>query len=156
MVRCRLATLADLENVSAIWHESASRMDGVPAKIPSASVLRTRIDDELASGWTLYVADEENIVVGMLAIDIKRAVLDQLFVTPSSQGQDVGRTLLHVAMHEMRNGFTLRVSSTNLQARMFYEKAGLKLLNEGSHPRTGAPVCFYSCSGMRTSEEPLA
>jgi len=150
MVRCRLAIASDLDEVAAIWHDSASQMDGAPADMPSRISLRARIDEELASGWTLYVADYEGIIVGMLAVDLKRAILDQLFVAPPAQGQDVGRTLLQLAMRELQNGFRLRTSSANIRAKRFYEKAGLKLLEEGIHHRTGAPVCFYIWSGLNS------
>jgi hypothetical protein len=50
-------------------------------------MLRARIDEELRSSWTLHVAvaDQDGTIVGLMAIDMKQAVLDQLFVAPSAR-----------------------------------------------------------------------
>ncbi len=81
--------------------------------------------------------------MGFLALKPAEAILDKLFVLPYAQGRGVGLTLLRTAVEIMTGRFTLRTASANHKACNFYQKTGLTLLNEGSHPRTGSLVCFY-------------
>jgi putative acetyltransferase len=142
----RPAAPDDLDAVARLWHESASRMDGAPANIPSEKQLRDRIDAELASGWDLYVALKAERIVGMLALQPRDSILDQIFVAPREQGAGVGKALLALAKQEMPSRFTLRMTAANQTARSFYERQGLKPLRKGTHPRTGVPVVFFTWS----------
>lgn len=146
-LKCRPAAAADLDVVADVWHESAKAMDGAPRELPTRDDLRSRIDRELLPGWDLHVAIQDGEIVGILALKPAEAILDQLFVRPCAQRRGAGLTLLKTAMENMPEGFTLRTASVNRSARSFYQKAGLKLLGEGSHPRTGAPVCIYGWRG---------
>src|SRR5258705_9797710 len=53
-----------------------------------------RIPLEVEKGWSLYVADDRGTLAAMLALHLPRVYLDQLFVAPEYQGQNVGRRLL--------------------------------------------------------------
>jgi GNAT superfamily N-acetyltransferase len=145
-VRIRPAASGDLDRVAEVWHESARRMDGADAHMPSIAALRRRVDRELEAGWQLHVATAADEIVAMLAVRPAESVLHQLFVLPSAQGKGVGRALLEVARREMPGGFTLRAATANVRARRFYERAGLRLLGEGVRPDDGRPVCFYGWS----------
>ncbi|HVM38669.1 MAG TPA: GNAT family N-acetyltransferase [Sphingomicrobium sp.] len=138
----RRAADSDLDAVAHVWHESALVMDGDP-HVPAVEALRSRIESELQSGWDLHVALRGERVVGLLAVKPSEALLDQIFVLPSEQGQGVGRALLEVAQRTMPAGFRLRMATANDRARGFYEAEGLKLLGEGFHPWSGVPVQFY-------------
>ncbi|WP_407922297.1 GNAT family N-acetyltransferase [Acetobacter senegalensis] len=61
-----------------------------------------------------------------MALDKKQNWLRQLFVDPSCQRAGIGRRLLDDAKQEMPQGFWLRTTANNLNARQFYEKAGLR------------------------------
>lgn len=139
----RAAQRGDLDRVAQVWHASAAAAAGAAPEVPAVEDLRARIDAELAGAWTLFVASQENCIVGMLAVNKAERILDQLFVSPSMQRRGIGKTLLKRAMVEMPAGFTLRTASVNVNARAFYERMGLRLLSEGSHPGRGHPVCFY-------------
>lgn len=141
--QCRPAKPEDLDAVAYVWRESAKLADGVAPEIPSLSALRERINSELASDWSLWVATLDREVVGMLALKKSDAIVDQLFILPSAQRRGLGKLLLGQAMKEMPNGFTLRTAAANAGARAFYEKIGLKLLSVGKHPRDDYAVCFY-------------
>jgi GNAT superfamily N-acetyltransferase len=153
-LRCRPAVAADLDVVADVWHESARAMDGAPPELPTRDQLRSRIDEELLSGWDLHVAVQDGETVGMLALKPAEAILDQLFVLPGVQRRGVGLMLLKTAVESMPEGFTLRTASVNRKARSFYQKAGLNLLNESSHPRTGAPVCIYGYAAAKGRKRP--
>lgn len=122
-------------------------MDGAASPMPSVSQLRDRIDDELSAGWDLYIATRSSRVVGMLAIEPRDAVLDQIFVLPREQRSGVGTRLLNAAKREMPQGFTLRIASANRRAARFYERSGLSHTGVGSHPVTGAPVQYLVWDG---------
>ena len=139
----RSAREDELDRVAQVWRASASVADGAPPEVASVDELRARIDIELAEAWTLSVATRDGEIVGMLAVKKAERVLDQLYISPSTQRQGIGKLLLKRAMEDMPAGFTLRTASANIAARAFYEQMGLKLLSEGAHPRLGLPVCFY-------------
>ena len=139
----RPSVAADHDTIAEVWHSSAS-MPGVgPPIMPSLSELRQRIDLEFEAGWNVTVAVRDADVVGFIAMKPSEAVLDQLFVRPKYVGLGVGQALLAHAIAAMTNGFTLFTRSTTVRARRFYEKAGLVLLREDTHPRTGDPVTYY-------------
>jgi hypothetical protein len=78
-LRCRPAVAVDLDVMADVWHESARAMDGAPPELPTRDQLRSRIDEELLSGWDLHVAVQDGEIVGMLALKAAEAILDQLF-----------------------------------------------------------------------------
>ena len=122
-------------------------MDGTPTVMPTIQELRERIDLELSSGWTLFVAECKDQMVGMLAIKIQEAILDQIFVLPDSQRRGIGKTLLDMAMSEMLEGFELRMSSENRRAERFYGQAGLRFVREAAHPISGLAVRYFKWDG---------
>jgi GNAT superfamily N-acetyltransferase len=145
-IECRSAVARDFDEIARVWHESARLAGGAPRDMATVQQLRSRIDLEVAAGWNAIVATQDDAIIAFLAIKPETSILDQLFVLPAKQGKGTGLTLLQCAMRAMPRGFTLRTASANLQARRFYERAGLVLLEEGVHPRSGYPVCFYGWS----------
>jgi ribosomal protein S18 acetylase RimI-like enzyme len=139
----RPAGEADYDAIAEIWHSSASLPGVGPASIPSEAELRQRVELEFASGWSVTVAVRGNLVVGFVAIKPGEAVLSELFVRPRSLGEGIGRRLLAHAIAAMPNGFTLFTRSSNVRARRFYEREGLTLLRDGTHPRAGDPITYY-------------
>jgi GNAT superfamily N-acetyltransferase len=143
-VSVRPAATPDFDAVSLIWAQSTMSMDGWSGEVVDAAELRGRIDAKLLDDWRLLVAEDRGRIIGMLAIKLQSGWLDHLFVAPTEQGRGVGRALLQRAKQEMPEGFTLRAWKTNLRARCFYEREGLKLTRESLHPRWGYPVCYYA------------
>jgi GNAT superfamily N-acetyltransferase len=143
----RRADTGDLDEVAAVWHASASRMDAAPDAMPSLQDLRDRIDAELAAGWELHVAERGGRIVGMLALKRDEAVLDQIFVVPGEQRSGIGTALLAAAKGAMPGGFTLRMAAANERAARFYRAAGLNVSGAGTHPVSGIPVRFYEWKG---------
>lgn len=90
------------------------------------------MDDELAAGWNLSVAVSGAAIVGMLAL--RPGVLDQLFIAPDWQREDIGSILFAHACVEMPQGFGLRTQAANEPARRFYEARGMRLERLGPHP----------------------
>ncbi|WP_374132065.1 N-acetyltransferase family protein [Sphingomonas sp. 28-62-20] len=111
--------------------------------MPSVDELRRRVDQEIAAGWKVTVAELNDAIVGFAAIKLKEAILDQIFVLPGQIGSGLGRALFDSCLDQMPEGFTLHTASSNEKARRFYEKAGMQVLQQDTHPRTGHPVTYY-------------
>lgn len=139
----RPASAADLDLVASIWHEGASLPGVGPAALPPLGVLRSRIDDELAEGWDLTVAEQQGDVIGFIALRRDQAVLDQLFVRPGSAGQGIGKALFAHAKARMPDGFSLFTRPGNVRARRFYEAQDMTVLRHEIHPRFGDAIVFY-------------
>jgi GNAT superfamily N-acetyltransferase len=142
----RAAEPADFDAIADVWRESALASEGARSSLPSLAELRSRVDHEIAAGWAVTVALDGQEIIGFLALKPALAALDQLFILPTHQGRGIGRDLIERAKQAMPGGFTLRTASANQKARQFYSASGLALLEEGFHPRTGIPVCYYGWS----------
>jgi GNAT superfamily N-acetyltransferase len=143
----RQAESEELDEVAWVWHESASHMDAAATPMPTFQELRSRIDRELDAGWELYVAVRSERIIGMLALRTMDRVLDQIFVLPSEQFTGVGTRLLNEAKRAMPQGFTLRMALANERAGRFYERSGMKMLQDAIHPISGIPVRYFGWSG---------
>ena len=139
----RPAARADLDSVASIWHEGASLPGVGPAALPPVDVLRRRVDDELAEGWDLTIAELQGEVIGFIALRCDQGVLDQLFVRPSNAGRGIGQALFAHAQAMMPAGFSLFTRPGNARARRFYEALGMTVLRHEIHPRFGDPIVFY-------------
>lgn len=82
----RPAVDADRDAIAAIWHESAALPTVGPARMPSPSALRTRVDVEMDGPWEVTVAEQYGAVVGFLALKRNEAVLAELFLRPEVIG----------------------------------------------------------------------
>lgn len=144
----RPAVAADRDAIAAIWHESAGlpTVGPPPEHMPSPAALRARVDVEMDSNWDVTVAERAGTVVGFLAIKRKDAILAELFLRPEAIGAGIGSALLAEAKASMPGGFTLFTRAANTRARRFYERAGLVVLRNQTHPRDGDQVVFYGWS----------
>lgn len=139
----RLAQPDEYETIAVIWYESASLMDGGAPALDDPSTLPARIIESIENGWCLNVAVVDGHIVGLLATIPEQRILDQLFVAPDAQRQGIGAALLDEAKRQLLTGFTLRTPATNAAGHRFYERHGLRVVEDTAHPITGAPVrCF--------------
>ncbi|TCM16564.1 acetyltransferase (GNAT) family protein [Novosphingobium sp. PhB165] len=137
----RLAQPNEYKTIAAIWYESASLMDGGAPALDDPRTLLDRISIE--NGWCLNVAVVDGHIVGLLATIPEQGILDQLFVAPDAQRQGIGAALLDEAKRQLATGFTLRTPVTNAAGHRFYERHGLRVVEDTAHPITGAAVrCF--------------
>ncbi len=142
-VLLRPATEADRDAIARIWWDGARSTGIIATELPGRAELRVRIDDELANGWQVTVADDAGTVIGFLALRPDQARLDQIFVAPDRQGEGIGRELFAAARAAMPAGFSLRTAADNARARRFYHALVPLRAESGLHPRRGYPVVTY-------------
>jgi len=134
---------ADAYDVAHIWRESWLSTGLAVPSAPPEEEFRERIMSEITHGWHVCVACFGHRIIGFLATKPKQRVLDQLFISPSTQGKGIGSALM-LAKQQMPNGFWLSTDAKNERARSFYEKHGLQLQRYEAHPTRGHPTAIYA------------
>ena len=76
----RAAGPADHDALARIWLESWYSTGLKSLFDPGLAMLRSRIPEEVAKGWSLYAGEENGFPVAMLALHPKDFYLDQLWV----------------------------------------------------------------------------
>lgn len=114
---------SDIETLLVLWwdswHSSANFRHPKPI-----SEWRARWQNILHS-HTVVVAESSGALVGFAALDIKHAVLSQIFVAPSAKRQGIGRGLFNWALSCCPNGVSLKTLVSNTEARAFYKSLGM-------------------------------
>jgi ribosomal protein S18 acetylase RimI-like enzyme len=105
--------------------------------------LRARLSQEIARGWSLYVAEDEKRLAAMLALHLPECYLDQLFVAPEYQAQGLGRKLLAFTRARLPDEIWLRCARGNEKAWRWYERDGFVLEKEAVEPITGFSMRYY-------------
>lgn len=136
VLRIRPAQEADYEALACVWGQGWLLTDPAAPSLPDDLLdqLRARIRHEMESGdWKLFAAEDEGIIVGMLAM--KPGHLDQLFVAEDRRSHSIGKQLLDFAKIEMPQGFWLRTHNLNTGGHKFYEREGMVHARTEPHPR---------------------
>jgi ribosomal protein S18 acetylase RimI-like enzyme len=134
----RIAIGADAEAVERIrirgWQTAYRHV------FPAEELERLRVDtsrwqrqiDTPPFGWTIFVAEDEQRIVGFVAVGPSRdgtpgGELYAIYVDPDSWSAGVGRALIEHAEERLADDYdeaTLWVLDDNPRARRFYERAG--------------------------------
>ncbi len=131
---------SDLDAVAALWHASWESTGVALDELVSLAALRARFPEEIAQGWTVYVAVLDTATVGF--VSLSGATLEQLFIAPSHQNRGIGKTLLDFVKRQMPGGFDL-ITATESRAPKFYEREGLIRREESRHPVHGHRIVRY-------------
>jgi ribosomal protein S18 acetylase RimI-like enzyme len=135
---------ADLDETARLWFESWRSTGLDVAQQATEAAMRARIPQELASGWAVYLAvDDNGRLAGFLALKPEIGRLDQIFVAPSCQRQGVGRALLDFAKRQMPKAMWLRTAVDNMGACRFYERSGFRRGETDVHPTLGHGTVIY-------------
>ena len=133
----------DADRLAALWHASWQSTGVQAFREVTAAELRQRVDQELAAGWEVFVAEHEGALLGFVALRRASRCLDQLFIDPDAKRLGVGRKLFDLARAAMPEGFRLRTAADNKEARAFYEAVGMTLDRTEPHPRHGHETAIY-------------
>lgn len=131
---------ADLDAVASIWL-SSWQSTGLPvSKLVSLDELRSRLDNGVKHGWSVYVAKLAARIAGFIALHDDW--LMQLYVAPNAQNKGVGKALLDFAKAQLQQGFHLDTAAESGAVR-FYEREGLTRGEVATHPRFGHAIVRY-------------
>jgi GNAT superfamily N-acetyltransferase len=139
----RPARSDEYDEVARVWMNSWASTGLEDASNFLLAKLRARIPIEIEKGWSLYVADDGGTLAAMLALHLPERYLDQLFVAPDYQGNNLGRTLLAFTRKRLPNEISLRCVRENEKAWRWYEREGFVFEKEQVEPMTGFVMKYY-------------
>jgi ribosomal protein S18 acetylase RimI-like enzyme len=142
-VKIHAAVPADYDILAHIWLESWYSTGLKSLFDPGPEMLRTRIPEEVAKGWSLYAAEEDGVIVAMLALQPKDFYLDQLWVTPNHQGRGIGRALLNFTRQQLPDEIWLRCVVENESAWRWYAREGFRFEGEENVPPSNMRMKRY-------------
>src|SRR5258705_174703 len=94
---------------------------------------------ELVQNAAIIVAEQAGTLIGFVTIDLK-GYLDQLVVSPTYWGSELGNALLDEAKRLSPDRITLLVNTDNARAIRFYERNGFAKAGGDVNPTSGRPV----------------
>lgn len=142
-VTIRRAREDEHDEIARVWLQSWATVDLKPVTEQALADACVRIRNELANGWSLYVADDDGRIAAMLAFRKRDGYLDQLFVAPDYHGRGIGKMLLDFTREHLPSEIWLRCASLNDKAWRWYEREGFILEKEAMHPQSGLMMRYY-------------
>jgi GNAT superfamily N-acetyltransferase len=139
----RSARPDECDAVASLWMESWVSTGLDRASEALLSTLRARVPHEMASGWSLFVADDKGRLAAMLALNLPLFRLDQLFVGPDYQGRSLGRRLMAFTRTLLPDEICLRCARENEKAWRWYEREGFVFEHEAFHAATERMMKYY-------------
>ena len=139
----RPARADEYDEIARVWMNSWASTGLEDASNFLLAKLRARIPLEIEKGWSLFVADDGGVIAAMLALHLPKLYLDQLFVAPEYQGQDLGRRLLAFTRELLPDEIFLRCVRENEKAWRWYEREGFVFEEEAVEPMTGFVMKYY-------------
>ena len=133
----------EYDAIARVWMNSWTSTGLDDASDVLLAKLRARIPLEVAKGWSLFVADDRGQLAAMLALHLPQFYLDQLFVAPEYQGQNLGRRLLAFSRQQLPEEIWLRCVRENEKAWRWYEREGFVFEKEAVEPMTGLVMKYY-------------
>jgi len=139
----RPARVSEYDEIARVWMESwCSTGLAEPSNFLLAQ-LRARVPREVDNGWSLFVADDAGKFAAMLALQLPKLYLDQLFVAPAYQGRSLGRRLLAFTRTHLPDEIELRCVRENEKAWRWYEREGFVFEKEEIAAATGYMMKCY-------------
>ncbi len=139
----RPARTDEYDEIARVWMDSWVSTGLAEASNFLLAQLRARIPREVGKGWSLFVADDGGALAAMLALHLPDFYLDQLFVAPDYQGQNLGRRLLAFTRQHLPDEIYLRCVRENEKAWRWYEREGFVFEKEAVEPMTGFVMKYY-------------
>ena len=103
-----------------------------PDRLPTAEDFLADAEDE-----TVYVALEDDRLVGLASVHAPTDFLHSLFV--AERGRGIGKALLDHVSAQADGPIALKVQAPNLRAEAFYLREGFRIARRGEDPPPGFP-----------------
>ena len=140
----RPARADEYDEIARIWMESWVSTGLAEASNFLLANLRARVRREIEDGcWSLYVVEEDSTLAAMLALQLPKLELDQIFVAPEYQGRSLGRKLLAFTRTQLPDEIQLRCAEGNVKAWRWYEREGFVYEKQEISPVTGLMMKYY-------------
>ena len=133
----------EYDDIAEVWMDSWASTGLEETSNFLLAKLRARIPLEVEQGWSLFVADDGGALAAMLALHLPKLYLDQLFVAPDYQGQNLGRRLLAFTRAHLPDEIYLRCVRENEKAWRWYEREGFVFEKEAVEPANGFVMKYY-------------
>ena len=142
-VRIRAAEPEDADAVADVFIASFGTLTFLP-KLHTDEETVDFITNTVLREHEVLVAELDGRIAGFAAMS-KGDLLEHLYVDPDLQGRGIGSELLRRAKERMPHGFRLWVFQANAQARRFYERHGLRVveLTDGAGNEERTPDALY-------------
>jgi GNAT superfamily N-acetyltransferase len=147
----RPARVDEYGEIARVWMESwvSTGLDTASDRL--LANLRGRILAEIENGWSLFVAEDGSRLAAMLALNLPKKYLDQLFVAPEYQGRSIGRLLLAFTRTLLPDEIWLRCVRENEKAWRWYEREGFLFEREEHEPAIDRMMKYYRWKRETTS-----
>jgi ribosomal protein S18 acetylase RimI-like enzyme len=139
----RPARVDEYDEIARVWMESWVSTGLAEASNFLLANLRARVRKEIEDGWSLYVMEDGSALAAMLALQLPRLELDQIFVAPEYQGRSLGRKLLAFTRTQLPDEIQLRCAEGNVKAWRWYEREGFLYEKQEISPVTGLLMKYY-------------
>jgi ribosomal protein S18 acetylase RimI-like enzyme len=142
MLRIRPAGNEDADPITRLFLASRATMTFLP-DIHTDEETFFFIDNIVLRDQEVDVAERNGEISGFVAIE--RDMVKHLYVRPDLLRRGIGSALLQRAKERLPSGFRLWVFQENVPARRFYERHGLRLVEEtdGSRNEERTPDALY-------------
>ena len=142
-VEIRKAVAQDVAEVAELF--IASQADALPflAALHTPDETRAFISDDVFTKDDVWIAVEDNRIVGMMAL--AGTHVDHLYLLPTHYRRGIGAKLLGKAKELSPALLTLYAFAVNTRARAFYERYGFEAIEfgDGSGNEAGQPDVLY-------------
>jgi len=139
----RPARSDEYDEIARVWMNSWASTGLEETSNFLLAKLRARIPLEIEKGWSLFVADDGGALAAMLALHLPNVYLDQLFVAPEYQGQNLGRRLLAFTRQHLPDEISLRCVRENEKAWPGMSARVSCSRTEAVEPMTGFVMKYY-------------
>jgi len=131
---------ADFDAVTLLRWNSWKSTGLVLAEAEDLSFVREMVSQKITCGSHIHVVIAAAELVGFVAFYDNK--VQQLFTTPTMQGNGIGKQILDFVKTQRPAGFWLTSLVENGRANRFYEREGLKRGETSLHHRYG-PIVRY-------------
>jgi ribosomal protein S18 acetylase RimI-like enzyme len=123
----RKAVPEDFAALADLWFDSWMSIGIANETDLPREAVRARFHTEVSDRWSLFAAERNGDIAGMLALVLGEFRIEQIFVDPVRKGTGIGRALMDQAKAVFPDRIVLVTHTDNHRACQFYERHGFLL-----------------------------